>query len=148
MSKTPTLQEVQHWRQMTESESLRGVDLCGKDVTLTIKNVIVSAEFHGAGGKAKKMPALEFERTDKKLGLCTVNMATIAMIHGPKPADWIGKRITLFPQDGTWFGERKPAVRIRPTAPKQGAATATAASEPDDGDMSGEGREPRKGTNA
>ena len=125
MSKAPLkLEDVQHWRQMQESETLRGVDLKG-EVTVTIRNVIVSAEFCGAGGKQKKMPALEFNGTDKKLGLCTVNAATIAGRYGNKPLDWIGKRITLYPLDGVWFGERKPAVRVRgvvPAAKQQEAA--------------------------
>jgi hypothetical protein len=111
------LEEVVHWRQMTESDSLRGVDLGGKDWTLTIKAVLTGAEFTGGDGKKKILPALEFAETPKKLGMCSANCLSIAAMYGPKPMGWVGKRITVYGKDGVWFGERKPAVRIRDVKP-------------------------------
>jgi len=78
----------------------------GKQVTLTIKDVDLN-ELEGDDGK--KMKAIvSFQETELQLVACKTNGISIKAMFGHVLADWIGKRVTLFPS--IWNGE--PAIRV------------------------------------
>lgn len=114
-----------HYKLLYPSTYLSSADLLEKDVTLTIKRVVVE-ELRSEGGSEDK-PVVYFEETaakakstgtkEKRLVLNKTNATTIASIHGNEVDDWKGKRITLFPTTAPAFGETKECIRIRPTAP-------------------------------
>lgn len=85
---------------------LKAADFKGKKVTLTIGDVNIE-ELEGEGGKKVKA-TLAFKETEKQLVTCKTNGLCIKAMFGRTLAEWVGKRVTLFPD--TWNGE--PAVRV------------------------------------
>ena len=101
-----------HWRAIAGKEYLIGEELDGKEVTLTIKEV-VQEELQNQKGKEIK-PVASFVGTDRKLVLNVTNMKAIAKVLGtPYIDDWAGKQITLKPVKGRFFGEDQTVVRIK-----------------------------------
>lgn len=78
----------------------------GKKVTLTIKD-IDREELEGDEGKQIKA-LIFFEETPLALVACKTNGICIKAMFGSSLADWIGKKVTLFPSD--WNGE--PCIRV------------------------------------
>ena len=56
-------------------------------------------------------------RERKKLVLNKTNATTVAKLYGPRPSQWAGKRIVLFPTQCEAFGKTTDCIRVRPTAP-------------------------------
>jgi len=88
-------------------ETLREADLAGRDVTVTIANVLFR-EFDD-GNKIE----LQFSETDKKLILNVTNARTIADMYGDNTDGWAGRPITLFPTTTDFSGKRVACIRIR-----------------------------------
>lgn len=106
-----------HYRSMYEDNGmLYACHLNGKDVTLTIKRVTAGA-ITGAKGKSDKKPIVEFEKTDKKLGLNKTNGRTIATLYGPDVEKWAGKRITVYATTTEFGREQVECIRVRPMIP-------------------------------
>jgi hypothetical protein len=129
MKREYTLEEIEHWKQMIPSEYLRGVDLIDGDETWTIKAVKVSTVFK-SGNKEKLKPSISFVETDKIWGPSVTAFTTIAGLYGKRPVEWIGKRVTLFAEDGVrnpTDGKTGLGVRVRPVVP---AAARTVAAKP------------------
>lgn len=85
------------------------------DVTLTIAEVHTPNTLKGADGKFVEKSALSFVGTPKKLVLNNTNERLVRMATGSTKSDgWVGKKVTLYPVSGNWFGEKNvPAIRIR-----------------------------------
>ena len=92
------------------SKYIRGADLAGKDVTVTVKRIEKGAELVKAGGEIERKPVMHFAETEKMLVLNKTNMRTIAGLYGKPVADWLGKKIVLFP--APWRGDAV-CVRVR-----------------------------------
>ena len=60
-------------------------------------------------------PVLAFEETEKMLALRPVNeILSIYALHENKPKRWPGKKLTLYPVVGDWFGQKNVcAIRVR-----------------------------------
>ena len=80
---------------------LKAGELQGKQVTLAISSVDLD-ELEGDAGKKIK-GVISFEKTPKQLCLNKTNGICIRSMFGRKLADWVGKRITLFPSQ--WNGD-------------------------------------------
>lgn len=80
---------------------LKAGELQGKQATLTITSVDLD-ELEGDNGKKIK-GVISFDKTPKQLCLNKTNGICIRAMFGRKLADWVGKRITLFPS--TWNGD-------------------------------------------
>lgn len=87
-----------------------------KDVTLTIKSVVIE-DLQSTDGEKEKKPIMRFVETEKKLVLNKTNAETIAEMYGTKAEDWNGKRITVYPTKVRAFGEMMPCIRIRDKVP-------------------------------
>lgn len=85
---------------------IKATDLKGKKVTVTIADVNIE-ELEGEGGKKVKA-TLAFRESEKQHVMCKTNGICIRAMFGRVLADWIDKRITIFPD--TWNGE--PAIRV------------------------------------
>jgi hypothetical protein len=88
-------------RDATDSEwydfetRLRGEHLKGREVTITIKSIVVE-ETHPQPGKAGVMsPVAYFERTNKSLVLSPRNQRKLAELFGAKVGNCIGKKVKL-----------------------------------------------------
>ena len=102
-----------HAELLFPSDYVRQVDLQGKDVTKTIKSVVVE-ELVYEGGVRDNKPVLLFEDTPKKLVLGKTTMRQIAALHGTETDDWSGKRITMYAEPEVFMGKKKTGgIRIR-----------------------------------
>lgn len=100
------------FRLLFPNDYIGSADLRGKDVTKTIKAVIVE-KLRMTGGKSEKKPVVLFSDTPKKLVLNKTNAKLIAGQHGNDTEQWIGKKITLYPTT-TQFGlATVDCVRVR-----------------------------------
>lgn len=93
--------------QLYPGRFLKAGELLGKKVTLTILDVDLE-ELQGDDGAKKAKAIISFKETEKKVVACKTNGICIKMMFGPKLADWVGKRVTIFPD--TWNGE--PCIRV------------------------------------
>lgn len=85
---------------------IKAGELKEKKVTLTISDVDIE-ELQGDDGKKVKC-IVAFRETEKKLVTCKTNGFSIKSMFGAKLSDWVGKRITIYPD--VWNGE--PCIRI------------------------------------
>lgn len=93
--------------QLYPGRFLKAGELLGKKVTLTIADVDLE-DLVGEDGKPKAKAILSFRETPKMLVMCKTNGLCIREMFGKELANWIGKRVTIFPD--TWNGE--PCIRI------------------------------------
>lgn len=85
---------------------LKAGELQGRKVTITIANIELD-ELEGDQGKKMK-GIISFQETPKQLALNKTNGLCLKAMFGRKLAEWIGKRITIFPDK--WNGE--DAIRV------------------------------------
>lgn len=93
--------------QLYPGRFIKAGELLGKKVTLTISEVDLE-DLQGEDGAKKTKAILSFRETEKKHVMCKTNGVCIRDMFGKEIANWIGKRIVIFPD--TWNGE--PAIRI------------------------------------
>jgi predicted YcjX-like family ATPase len=74
---------------------IKAGDLRGRSVNLTITSVVVD-ELEGTKGKQAK-GIVAFKESKKALVLNRTNGECIKAMFGRKIADWVGKRVTLYP---------------------------------------------------
>lgn len=102
------------WRDSIPSKWLKASDLDDKPHLVTIKRF--SVEDYGD----KKGPAIQFAEFGKPFGLNVTNGKKIEAITGSAdPANWIGKRVVIFPTETEYQGDTVACIRVR--APKPGA---------------------------
>lgn len=93
--------------QLYPGRFLKAGELLGKKVTLTVLDVDLE-ELQGDDGAKKAKAIISFKETEKKVVACKTNGICIKTMFGPKLADWVGKRVTIFPD--IWNGE--PCIRV------------------------------------
>lgn len=101
MSKKPV-----DWDELYPGRFLKAGELHGKKVTLTIKDIDTEELVGDKGPKVKGI--ISFEKTPKQLALNRTNGTCLREMFGRRLADWVGKRVVLFPSE--WNGE--PCIRI------------------------------------
>lgn len=128
-----------HWKKMMDpKELLAAHDLDGRDVTVTIVDV-VGGELNN-GTKKNKKPIASIasgsgRKLDKKLALNPTNCKTIEQLSGSADTDdWKGLRVTLFPTTTPFGNEIKECIRIRPYPPKANGKAAADADARGNGD--------------
>ena len=108
------------YRGCFDKEFIGFWDLGGKDVTITIASVKVGKlrkPNTEPDAKKDKKPILFFKGTDKGMILNATNAATLASLYGNKPAEWVGKRVTLYATTTSAFGKMVDCIRIRTKVP-------------------------------
>jgi len=92
-------------------------DLDDQDLSLTIKSVEMGEL--GQGDQKQIKPIIYFKEEEKGLALNKTNANVIKKLFGAETEDWIGKKITLWPNHDVEFkGEVVSAIRVRSRAPK------------------------------
>jgi hypothetical protein len=94
------------WDELYPGRFLKAGELHGKKVTLTIASVDTE-ELEGDKGKKVK-GVIAFRETTKQIALNRTNGVCLREMFGRRLADWVGKRMTIFPDK--WNGE--PAIRV------------------------------------
>ena len=93
--------------QLYPGRFLKAGELNGKKVTLTIRDTDLE-DLVGEDGKPKAKAIVAFRETEKQLVCCKTNGLSLKAMFGAQLSEWIGKRVTIFPD--TWNGE--PCIRI------------------------------------
>jgi len=121
---TDQLDHRDHWEILFDKQYLRWFHLQGKDALVTIEKVEKDVELTMRGGIKKKAGVVHFRGKDKPLVLNVTNAQQIASIHGPKPSQWPGKQIVLYPTTTEMYvketkkKETLGCIRIRPAETK------------------------------
>lgn len=114
-------------RLLFPKEYIAAPDLQGKDVTLTIAE-LVREELRTDKGEEEKW-TLHFaemrarhaaqpkKAINKRLVLNKTNAKTIMKLYGTETNDWLGRRITLYATTCQAFGETVDCIRIRERIP-------------------------------
>lgn len=92
--------------QLYPGRFLKAGELLGKKVSLTMTAIDLT-ELETEGGKKIKA-TVSFSETEKQLVLCKTNGICIKAMFGKAVQQWVGKRITIFPDK--WNEE--PCIRI------------------------------------
>jgi len=106
MNDEPRTKRVSNFDQLYAGRFLKAGELLGKHVTLTIADVY-REELQGEDAKKWKA-VIAFKESEKQMIACKTNGLCLREMFGNEVANWIGKRITIFPD--TWNGE--PCIRI------------------------------------
>lgn len=119
--KRQLLRATLHGKPLNPSIYLAASELEG-DLTLTIKSVRRDTVETDSGKHSA--PIIRLEETDKLWILTTrENEDAICRLHGVKVENWPGKRVTVYPCPGVYFGEQGVAIRVRPDVPAGGNGT-------------------------
>ena len=103
-----------HWRALLpESRWLYAFMLGGKDVTVTIEKVQREALMRQGIKEPELRPVLYIKGKDKQLVLNKTNLSAIAKLHGDKPSQWAGKKVTLYETTTHRGRETVPCIRIK-----------------------------------
>lgn len=116
MSETKSIPFTEHYRLAFPNDYVCAPELKGKDVNLTIKEVVLEDLVREKGAKDRK-PVLLFHESKKKLVLNKTNCRTIAKLYGDEAKGWVGKRITVYPTKTQCGRETVDCIRIRERKP-------------------------------
>lgn len=95
------------------SKYLKGVDLNGKTVRVTIDRVEIEEV-----GDGDRKPVMYFQGKDKGLALNRINADTISSAYGHETDDWTGKAVELYFDPNVYYGPKKVGgLRVRVPRP-------------------------------
>lgn len=97
------------YEQLFPGRFIKSADLAGRDVTLEIKAV----RSEDIDGKPKAI--LTFKGTKKELVMNRTNAESIKLMFGRETDEWIGKKVTFFPDTiaDPFNGGSTKAIRVR-----------------------------------
>lgn len=103
-------------RQQFEGNFLDALDVPPNGITVEISEVTAPKAEKDNTGKVIDKAILSFKGAKKRLILNKVNSKIIALQHGKKASEWVGKQITLTVRYlEKAFGQRNvPVIRIKP----------------------------------
>lgn len=96
------------------SRFLKSQEFNGKDVTYTIASIVLET-LEDTSGSKKRKGLIGFAETEKLLVINRTNSECMKAMWGRETDNWLGKRVTLFPdpfKDQT-TGEMTTAIRVR-----------------------------------
>lgn len=110
------------------SRFLKSQEFQGKDVTYTIKSIVLE-ELEDENAQKKVKGLMTFEETPKALVINRTNSDCIKGMFGRETNNWIGKRVTLFPEPffNRMTKEHTTAIRVRGSPDIKEATTVTVA---------------------
>jgi len=123
MKKTKeVLENKNHWKSYFDHEYIGGFSLTDMDAIVTIQKYTQEK----VKNHKTKQESIKFilyvkdKKGEHKMILNATNGKNIEKALGsPDPELWIGKKIQLFSERGTWFGNTSDALRVREIAPQQ-----------------------------
>ena len=122
MSKVKTtIENKSHWKSYFDHEYIGGFSLTDMDAIVTISKYAQETVVN-AKQKTESVKFVLYVKDTKgehKMILNATNAKNIEVaLRTPDPEKWIGKKIQLYSERGTWFGKESDALRVRDVAPK------------------------------
>jgi hypothetical protein len=100
------------YSEMYPSRFLKADMLKGRKITMTIK-AIFGEDLMSAEDEATKPEwIVQFAERPFEWVMNKSNAFCLYRMFGGDPHTWVGHKVTLFPQPGTWFGEKGEAIRV------------------------------------
>jgi hypothetical protein len=99
--------------QLFPSRFIKAGEFGGKPVTLTIKSV-AREELESEDGSAQFKAIVAFAETARQWVLIKTNAQCLVAMFGPDTDDWIGKRVTLYPEhDASGLSDSGLCIRVK-----------------------------------
>jgi hypothetical protein len=98
---TKVLPKPVDWDELYPGRFLKAGEFKGKKVTLTMASVVLEELVGDKGPQIKGV--IGFKETEKQWALNKTNGICLKEMFGKKVQEWVGKRVTLFPDE--WDGE-------------------------------------------
>lgn len=110
------------------SRFLKSQEFAGKDVTYTIKSIVLE-ELEDENAQKKVKGLMCFEETPKMLVINRTNSDCLKGMFGRETNNWVGKRVTFFPEPffNRMTKEQTTAIRVRGSPDIKEATTVTVA---------------------
>lgn len=89
-----------NYDQRHPSRFIKAGEFAGKPVTLTITSVAME-DLESEDGSVKAAPIVGFKETKRLWRMNATNDQCISAMFGPDDEKWVGKRVTLVPEDDT-----------------------------------------------
>jgi hypothetical protein len=107
-----------HWRDLLKKEYLHGSEIDG-EITVTIKGFEEIEVYSKSNKGIEELGVMTFEEDIKSVVLTSRKADAIENLYGSGYIDdWIGKKITLFPQNEKHFGKIHPVITVRGKIPE------------------------------
>lgn len=99
--------------QLFPSRFIKAGEFGGKPVTLTITGVDLE-ELEKEDGTAHNAPIVSFRETKRQWVLIKTNAQCLLAMWGPDTDNWIGKRVTLYPErDASGLSDSGLCIRVK-----------------------------------
>lgn len=99
--------------QLFPGRFIKAGEMHGKDVTLTIKSVYVD-NIEGEDGREKPQAIITFSEIAREWALNRTNASCLRAMWGDDTDHWIGKRVTLYPEnDSSGMSESGVCLRVK-----------------------------------
>lgn len=111
--------------QLFPGRFIKAGEMDGKPATLTIKDVYLD-QLEGEDGREKPQAVVAFEEVNREWALNKTNAQCLVAMWGPDSGDWVGKRVTLYPEpDASGLSDSGVCIRIKGSPDITKAVTAT-----------------------
>jgi hypothetical protein len=87
-----------NYDQRHPSRFIKAGEFGGKPVTLTITSVVME-DIESEDGSVKASPIVSFRETKRLWRMNTTNDQSVSAMFGGDDEGWVGKRVTLVPED-------------------------------------------------
>jgi len=99
--------------QLFPGRFIKAGEFGGKEVTVTVDRVYVD-DIEDDRGIEKPQPIVAFSETKREWALNKTNAQCLVAMWGRDTDDWIGKRVTLFPeQDTSGLADSGLCIRVK-----------------------------------
>ena len=99
--------------QLFPGRFIKAGEMHGRAVTLTVRDVYLDV-LEQEDGREKQQAIIAWQETDREMALNKTNAQSIMAMFGPDSGDWIGKRITLYPEtDSSGLSDSGVCLRVK-----------------------------------
>lgn len=110
VTSTETKREARSYSDLYPGRFLKADQLMGAHVTLTIRAAYLDRL--GRGDGAEDRGVLAFKETGRELVLNKINGECLRAMFGNVVAEWVGKRVTLYPSKDRFGSEQVDCIRV------------------------------------
>lgn len=111
--------------QLFPGRFIKAGEFSGKQVTMTIKAVFLD-ELEKEDSTTHTTPIVTFQETTRQWVLIKTNAQCLVAMWGPETDNWIGKRVTLYPErDASGLSDSGLCIRVKGSPDIDAPVTAT-----------------------